>query len=46
LWVPPEQKRGFNREVRKAVREALTSMYGFKKEKALAYIEKFILLWK
>jgi hypothetical protein len=46
LWVLPEQKRGFNREVKKAVKEALTSMYGFKKERALAYIEKFILFWK
>ena len=46
LWVLPEQKRGFNREVKKAVKESLTSMYGFKKERALAYIEKFILFWK
>ncbi len=46
LWVLPEQKRGFNKEVKKAVKEALTSMYGFKKKKAKEYIEKFVLLWK
>jgi hypothetical protein len=46
LWVVPGQKKGFNREVKNAVFEALTSMYGFKKKKARAYITKYVLFWK
>jgi hypothetical protein len=46
LWVLPEQKKGFNRELTKAVKKALTSMYGQKKKKAKINVAKYVLLWK
>jgi hypothetical protein len=46
LWVLPEQKKGFNRELRKNVKEALSSMYGFKPKKVKAYLDRYVLLWK
>ncbi len=52
LWVPPAQKRGFNKEVRNAFLEALTSIYGYRKRKkkknlppAVEVYEKYILRW-
>ena len=52
LWVPYEQKRGFNREVKKAVLEALTSIFGYRKRKrkghlppAVEVYDKYVLKW-
>ena len=45
LWVLPKQKHGFNRELRKNVKEALVSIYGFGPQKVREYLQKYILLW-
>jgi len=46
LWIPPGQMKGFNRELRKNVKEALVSLYGFKPQKVGVYLKRFVLLWK
>ena len=46
LWIPPGQMKGFNRELRRNVKEALVSLYGFKPKKVREYLERFVLLWK
>lgn len=46
LWIPSGQMKGFNRELRKNIKEALVSLYGFKPRKVKEYLQRFVLLWK
>jgi hypothetical protein len=45
LWIPAGQMKGFNRELRKNLKEALVSMYGFKPAKVGEYLSRYLLLW-